>query len=61
MDGHAVSPFDLSRTLPAGGGLLDPCSLPGPPVIKQLVEMVTMEPGQLPLTTPLWRLYTQEI
>ena len=25
MDGHAVSPFDLSWTLPVGGGLLVPC------------------------------------
>ena len=32
-----VSPLDLSRTLPVGGGLLGPCSLPGPPVIKQLM------------------------
>ena len=24
MDGHAVSPFDLSRALPVGGGLLVP-------------------------------------
>ena len=30
--GHAVSPFDLSQTLPVGGGLLVLCSLPGPPV-----------------------------
>ena len=30
--GHVVSPFDLSRTLPVGGGLLVPCFLPGPPV-----------------------------
>ena len=44
--GHVVSPFDLSRTLPVGGGLLVPCFLPGPPVIKQLMEMVTMVPGQ---------------
>ena len=22
MDGHAVSPFDLSRTLPVGGGFI---------------------------------------
>ena len=29
---HVVSPFDLSRTLSVGGGLLVPCSLPGPPV-----------------------------
>ena len=28
------SHFDLSRTLPVGGGLLVPCSLPGPPVVK---------------------------
>ena len=41
-----VSPFDLSQTLPFGGGLLVPCSLPGSPVIKQLVKMVTMVPGQ---------------
>ena len=41
-----VSPLDLSRTLPVGGGLLGPCSLPGPPVIKQLMQMVAMVPGQ---------------
>ena len=46
MDGHAVSPFDLSRTLPVGGGLLVLHSLSGPPVIKQLMQMVTMVPGQ---------------
>ena len=44
--GQVVSPFDLSRTLLVGGGLLVPCSLPGPPVVKQLMQMVTMEPGQ---------------
>ena len=44
--GHVVSPFDLSQTLPVGGGLLVPCSLPGPPVLKQLMQMVTMVPGQ---------------
>ena len=44
--GHVVSPFDLSRALPVGGGLLIPCSLPGPPVVKQLMQMVTMVPGQ---------------
>ena len=43
---HMVSPFDLSRTLPVGGGLLVPCSVPGPPVLKQLMQMVTMVPGQ---------------
>ena len=31
---HVVSHFDLSRTLPVGGGLLVPCSLPGPPVVN---------------------------
>ena len=43
---YVVSPLDLSQTLPVGGGLLVPCSLPGPPVIKQLMQMVTMVPGQ---------------
>ena len=43
---HVVSPFDLSGTLPVGGGLLGLCSLPGPPVIKQLMQMVAMVPGQ---------------
>jgi len=32
--GHMVSPFDLSRTLLVGGGLLVPCCLPGPPVLN---------------------------
>ena len=44
--GHVMSPFDLSRTLPVGGGLLVPCSLPGPPVVKQLMQMVTVVSGQ---------------
>ena len=43
---HVVSPFDLSQTLPVGVGLLVPCSLAGPPVVKQLMKMVTMVPGQ---------------
>ena len=46
MDGHAVSPFDLSLTLLVGGGLLVPYSVPGSPVIKQLVRMVTKGPDQ---------------
>ena len=46
MDGHAASPFDLSGTLLVGGGLLILYSLPGPPVVKQLVQMVTGESGQ---------------
>ena len=44
--GQVVSPFDLSRILLVGVGLLVPCSLPGPPVIKQLMQIVTMVPGQ---------------
>ena len=55
-----VPPFDLFRTLPVGGGLLVPYFLSGSPVIKQLMQMVTMMPGQggavsiseLPLTIP---------
>ena len=43
---HVVSPFDLSRTLPVVGGLLVPYSLPGPPVVKQLMQIITMVPGQ---------------
>ena len=46
MDGHAVSPFDLSLILPVGGGLLVPYSLPVSPVVKQLMRMVTKGPGQ---------------
>jgi len=46
VDGHAVSPFDLSQTLPVGGGFLVLYSLPGSPVIKQLMQMVTKGPGQ---------------
>ena len=38
--------FDLSQTLPVGGGLLVPCSLPGPHFVKQLMQMVTTVPGQ---------------
>ena len=41
-----VSPFDLPQTLPVGGHLLVPCSLPGPPVIKQFMQMVTLVSGK---------------
>ena len=44
--GHTVSPFDLSQTLLVGGGLLVPCSVLGPPVIKQPMQMGTIVPGQ---------------
>ena len=43
---QVMSPFDLSRPLLVGGGLLVPCSLPGPPVVKQLMKMATKGPGQ---------------
>ena len=43
---HVVSPFDFSPTPPVGGGLLVPCSLPGPPVKRQSMQVVTMVPGQ---------------
>ena len=43
--GHAELPFDPSWTLPDGGGLLVLCSLPGPPVLKQLMQIVTMVSG----------------
>ena len=46
MVGHVVSPFDLSGTLLVGGGLLVLYSLPGPPVVKHLMRMVTRESGQ---------------
>ena len=55
-----MSPSDLSQILPVGGGLLVPYSLSGSPVIKQLMQMVIMVPGQggavlisvLPITIP---------
>ena len=37
---------DLSRALPAGGGLLILCSSPGPLVVKQLLQMVARVSGQ---------------
>ena len=43
---QVMSHSDLSRTFLVGGGLLVPSSLPGPPVLKQLMQMVTMVPGQ---------------
>ena len=55
MVGPVVSPFDLCLTLPVGGGLLVQCSLPGPPVVKQLMQMVPVGPAfsVRPLTV-LW-------
>ena len=44
--GHVASPFDLSQLLMVCGRLLVLGSLLGPPVLKQLMQMVTMVPGQ---------------
>ena len=44
--GRVVSPFDLSQTILAGGSLLVPYSFSGSPVIKHLMQIVTMVPGQ---------------
>ena len=41
-----MSPFDISPALLAGGGLLVPYSISGTTVVKQLMQMVTMVPGQ---------------
>ena len=46
MVGDMVSPLDLSQTFPVGGGLLVLCSLPGPSVAKQLIQVFTRVPGQ---------------
>jgi len=46
VDRHVVSPFYLFQPPLVGGGLLVPYSLSGSPVIKQLIQMVTMVPGQ---------------
>ena len=46
MDGHVVSTFDLSETLPVGGVFLVLHALSGSPVIKQIMQMVTTVPGQ---------------
>ena len=46
MVGHVASPFDLSQILLVGSGLLILCSLPGPLGIKQLMQMLSVVPGQ---------------
>ena len=46
MDWHLLSPFDLPRIIPVGGYLLVLLSLPGPPVVRELTQVVTMVPGQ---------------
>ena len=45
VEGQVVSPFDLAWILLVGVSLLVLCSLPGPPVVKQLIQMITMVPG----------------
>ena len=40
--GHVTFSFDFSQTILIGGGLLVPYSLPGPPVIKQLMQIATV-------------------
>ena len=44
--GHLASSFGLSWTLPVGGGLLVPSSLPGPPTVRWLLQVVTVGSGQ---------------
>ena len=60
MDWCLLSPFGLSQILPVGGSLLIPCSLPAPPVVRELMHVVTTAwPGWvvsssvLPLTVTL--------
>ena len=43
--GVLESPFDLSGTLPVGGGLLVPCSLSGSPVITHANSYYGAWPG----------------
>ena len=43
---YVASPSGLSQTLLVGGDLLVPCSLPGPPVIEKLTQMITRVLGQ---------------
>ena len=59
MDRRLLSPFGLFQILLAGGSLLAPRSLPGPPVLRELKQVVTIGPGQggqfppaFPLTPP---------
>ena len=37
--------FDLSRVL-VGGSLLVPCSYPGPPVVRRLLQVISLVPGK---------------
>ena len=42
VDWRLLSPFDLSRILPVSGSLL----VPGPPVVRELMRVVTVVPDQ---------------
>ena len=44
--GYMASPFDLSQILPVGNSLLVPYSLPGPPMLKLLMQIIIMLSGQ---------------
>ena len=46
MDRRFLPPFDLSRILLVGGRRLVLSSLPGPPVVRELMQVVTTVPGQ---------------
>ena len=46
VDWRLLSPFDLSQTLLVGGSLLVLRSLPGPPVVRELMQVATILPGQ---------------
>ena len=46
MDWSLPSPFDFSRILLVGGSLLVPCSLPGPPFVRRLLQVHSLVPGK---------------
>ena len=46
MGWHLLFPFDLFWIIPVGGSLLVPSSLPGPPTVRWLLEVVTVGSGQ---------------
>ena len=41
-----ASPFDLLHILRTGGGLLVPYFLPGPPAVRQLMQVAALLPSQ---------------
>ena len=46
MDWPLLSSFDLSQVIPIGGRLLVSHSLPGLPAERQVLQVVTILPGQ---------------